>query len=42
MPRTRGCKYFYKVYCRINCGRWASCPGLEGLSVFIKFIKNTL
>ena len=28
----------YKVYCRIYCGGGASCPGLEGLFVFIKFI----
>jgi hypothetical protein len=38
MPRIRGVKYFYKVYCRIYCGGRDSCPGLGGINIFIKFI----
>jgi hypothetical protein len=38
MPRTRGVKYFYKIYCRIYFGRGASCPVLVELNVLIKFV----
>jgi hypothetical protein len=36
MPRTRGVKYFYKIYCRIYCGRGASCSGTRRVLYFYK------